>query len=251
MAREARTGAGTVLKVLIIDDEPLAHDVLGHFCQQEADIEIVAHCLSAAEALTHLEAQAIDLMFLDIRMPVFGGLDLLRGLRNPPLTVIVSAHQEHAIDGFELDVVDYLMKPVSAARFAEAVAKVRRWRAIADPPSTAEPEEIVLKVDRAMRRFRFDDISCFRAQGNFVAVVAGGQTSLATITMKQLLIQLPADRFVQIHRSCIVHRMRIVEQRPNELVLDDGQIVPIGRSYRKADNRGFLPSISRLPPPAE
>lgn len=240
MARAAPAGAGTVLKVLIVDDEPLAHDVLSHFCELEGGIEIVAHCLNASEALFHLQEQPIDLMFLDIRMPVFGGLDLLRGLHHPPLTVIVSAHQEHALDGFELDVVDYLLKPVSAVRFAEAVAKVRRRRAIANPDSNEEPEEIVLKVDRAMRRFRFDDITCFRAQGNFVAVMAKGQSWLATVTMKQLLAQLPARRFVQIHRSCVVHRMRIVEQRPHELRLDDGQVVPIGRSYRKTDHRAFL-----------
>lgn len=229
-----------MLKVLIVDDEPLAHDVLAHLCQREGGLEIVAQCLSAAEALTHLEAQPIDLMFLDIRMPVFGGLDLLRGLRNPPMTVIVSAHQEHAFDGFELDVVDYLLKPVSAARFDQAIGKVKRRRAIVEPVPTGQPEEIVLKVDRAMRRFRLDEISCFRAQGNFVEVVAAGQACLATTTMKQLLAKLPPERFVQIHRSCIVNRIRIVEQRPGELVLDDGQIVPIGRSYRKADHLGLL-----------
>ena len=240
MARAAPIGAGTVLKVLIVDDEPLAHDVLAHLCEGEGDIEIVAHCLNAAGALLQLEKQAIDLMFLDIRMPAFGGLDLLRGLQNAPLTIIVSAHQEHAFDGFELDVVDYLLKPVSAARFAEALAKVRRRRAIAASAVNEEPEEIVLKVDRALRRFRFDEITCFQAQGNFVAVISGGQAFLATITIKQLRAQLPATRFVQVHRSRIVHRLRIVEQRSHELLLDDGQVVPIGRSYRGTDHRSFM-----------
>lgn len=229
-----------MLKVLIVDDEPLAHDVLAHLCEREGDLEIVAHCLSASEALTQLEEQTIDLMLLDIRMPVFGGLDLLRGLHDPPLTIIVSAHQEHAFEGFELDVIDYLSKPVSPARFAEAVAKVRRRRALVKLDTNEEPKEIVLKVDRVMRRFRFDDIICFQARGNYVAVSAGGQTTLATITMKQLLSQLPARHFVQIHRSCIVNRQRIVEQRASQVVLDDGQIIPIGRSYRKANNNGFV-----------
>lgn len=234
-----------MLKALIVDDEPLAHDVLTHLCERETDIKVVAQCLSAAEALKHLERRTIDLMFLDIRMPMFGGLDLLRGLDKPPLTVIVSAHQEHAFDGFELDVVDYLLKPVSAARFAEAVTKVRRRRQSGEPEPTQQPEEIVLKVDRAMRRFHLDDIAYFRAQGNFVAVVAGDQTYLATTTMKQLSAQLPADRFVRIHRSCIVQRQRIVEQRHNNLLLDNGQSVPISRSYRKTKNQRFLPKNPR------
>lgn len=229
-----------MLKALIVDDEPLAHDVLAHLCQREGGVEIVAHCLSAAEALTHMQAHDADLMFLDIRMPVFGGLDLLRGLHAPPLTVIVSAHQEHAFDGFELDVVDYLLKPVSPERFAEAMAKVKRRWAMQGKQPTNQPDEIVLKVDRALRRFRFDDIVCFRAQGNFVEVVAEGQTFLATTTMKQLLAQLPPDRFVRVHRSCIVHCLKIVEQRPAELILDNGQTIPIGRSYRRPDRRGLL-----------
>ncbi|WP_233996974.1 LytR/AlgR family response regulator transcription factor [Porphyrobacter sp. CACIAM 03H1] len=225
--------------MLIVDDEPLAHDVLAHLCEREGDIEIVAHCLNASEALTQLEKQTVDLMLLDIRMPVFGGLDLLRGVHNPPLTIIVSAHQEHAYEGFELDVIDYLLKPVSSARFAEAIAKVRRRRILTNPDACEEPKEIVLKVDRAMRRFRFDDITCVHARGNYVAVCAGDQTLLATITMKELLSQLPARHFIRVHRSCIVNRQRIVEQRASQVLLDDGQVVPIGRSYRKAGKNSF------------
>ena len=221
-----------MLRVLIVDDEPLAHDVLAHHCRGEPDIAIVAHCLSAAEALAQLEASAVDLLFLDIRMPLFGGLDLLRGLRAPPLTIIVSAHQEHALDGFELDVVDYLVKPVSAERFQAALGKVRRRMAERPVVGQESPDDLVLKVDRALRRFRLGEISSLEAQGNFVNVVGDWGSVLATATLKNLGELLPADRFVQIHRSYIVNRERIVEQYHDKVRLSDGRIVPIGRSYR-------------------
>lgn len=223
-----------MLKVLIVDDEPLAHDVLAHHCRGEPDIAIVAHCLSAAEALAQLEAETVDLMFLDIRMPLFGGLDLLRGLRAPPLTIIVSAHQEHALDGFDLDVVDYLLKPVSAERFQMALGKVRRRIAELPVPGHTSSDDLVLKVGRAMRRFRLEEISSIEAEGNFVKVVGDGGGVLATATLKNLRELLPGARFVQVHRSFIVNRERIVEQHHDRLRLKDGRIIPIGGSYRDA-----------------
>lgn len=234
-----------MLSVLIVDDEPLAHEVLAHHCRGEPDMAIVAHCLSAAEALAQLEAQSIDLMFLDIRMPLFGGLDLLHGLRNPPLTVIVSAHQEHALAGFELDVVDYLLKPVSAERFQKALGKVRRRMAERPIPRPANPKDLVLKVDRVMRRFRLAEISAFEAQGNFVNVVGDWGTALATATLKDLRTRLSPERFVQVHRSYIVNRDRIVEQHNDRVRLEDGRSIPIGRSYRAADFLGPPASESR------
>lgn len=221
-----------MLRVLIVDDEPLAHDVLAHHCRADPDIAIVAHCLSAAEALAQLEDSAVDLMFLDIRMPLFGGLDLLRGLRSPPLTVIVSAHHEHALDGFELDVVDYILKPVSAPRFEAALAKVRRRIAERSAVGQESPDDLILKIDRALRRFRLGEISSFEAQGNFVNVVGDRGAALATATLKNLSELLPADRFVRIHRSFIVNRKRIIEQHHDKVWLSNGRVIPIGRSYR-------------------
>jgi len=221
-----------VLRVLIVDDEPYAHDVLAHHCGSDPGITIVGNCRSAAEALREIAAGAVDLMFLDIRMPRFGGLDLLRGLTNPPLTVIVSAHQEHALAGFDLDVVDYLLKPVSAERFRSALDKVRRRIAEGRGPPADEADDLVLKVDRALRRFPLGTISHFEAQGNFVQVVGDWGSVLATTTLKGLAAALPGDRFVQTHRSYIVNRDSVVEQRHDRLRMRDGSAIPIGRSFR-------------------
>ena len=226
-----------MLKVLIVDDEPLAHEVLLHHCRAHPDLVVAGQCHNAAAALAALDAQRIDLMFLDIRMPQFGGIDLLRGLAAPPLTVIVSAHRDHAIEGFELDVVDYLLKPVSAGRFAAALDKVRRRIADDHATSAEVGGSIVLKVDRALRRFPFDEIASAQAQGNFVLLTGPSGTALATTTLKALREALPASQFVQVHKSHLVRRSAIIAQSANSMTLADGRVVPIGKSFR---GRAFL-----------
>lgn len=222
-----------MLKVLLVDDEPLAHEVLVHHCRSRPDIEIVGQCRNAAEALAVLGRTHVDLMFLDIRMPRFGGLDLLRGLDSPPLTIIVSAHREHALDGFELDVVDYLLKPVGAQRFADALDKARRRLAEQGEHRTLEPEVLALRVDRTTRRVRLDRVACFQAQGNFVQVWSDEGNFLATTTLRKLIEALPQGQFAQVHRSFVVRRDRVVAQSGATLCLDTGMDIPIGRSYRK------------------
>lgn len=233
-----------MLNVLIVDDEPLAHEVLMHHCRSHGDLSVVAHCHSAAEGLAALEHHPVDLMFLDVRMPGFGGLDLLRGLTAPPLTVIVSAHREHAFDGFELDVIDYLLKPVGAERFAEAIDKVRRRLDTTVPGREGPARDIVLKVDRTLHRFVLDEISCFEAQGNFVLVCGSSGNVLATTTLKALREMLPARSFVQVHKSHVVRRQAIAAQDSRSLRLADGTIVPIGKSFR---GRNYLENVMPMP----
>ena len=218
-----------MLKALIVDDEAPAHDVMLHHVGAHDDLEVVGQCYNVAEALMALETLEVNLMLLDIRMPGFGGLDLLRGLKSPPLTVIASAHRDHAVDGFELDVVDYLLKPVSAERFAGALDKVRRRL---DEKADPEHDSITLKVDRAMRRFDSADIAFIQAQGNFVSIRMGADRVLATATLRSLEESLPDDRFTRVHKSYIVNRAHVREQRAATLLLDTGDEVPIGKNYR-------------------
>jgi DNA-binding LytR/AlgR family response regulator len=222
-----------MLRVLIVDDEPPAHHVLLHHCRSVPDIVVVGRCYSAGEALSFIEAGNVDLMFLDIRMPLFGGLDLLRGLKAAPLTIIVSAYPDHALDGYDLDIVDYLVKPVNADRFTTALAKARRR--VPAPPSDVAPAEpfLVLKVDRAQHRFVLDDIEYFEAHGNFVKVRTATGTWLATTTLKNLARNLTGD-FVQIHRSFIVNRRKIIEKRAAQVIVESGHAISVGKSYRAA-----------------
>jgi DNA-binding LytR/AlgR family response regulator len=222
-----------MLNALIVDDEAPAHTVLLHHCGQIPDVTIVAQCFSAAEALEALRTHRIDLMFLDINMPRFGGLDLLRGLDPRPLTIIVSGHREHALEGYDLDVVDYLLKPVSEDRFVSAIVKARRRLSPAQDRTPAR--DIAIKIGRSTRLFKADEIACLEAHGNFVRIWSDRQDKpLATATLQQLESELKPLGFVRVHRSFVVNRARIIEQNTREVTLDIGITVPIGKSFKGA-----------------
>lgn len=222
-----------MLNALIVDDEAPAHTVLLHHCGQIPDVTIVAQCFSAAEALEALQTHRIDLMFLDINMPRFGGLDLLRGLDPRPLTIIVSGHREHALEGYDLDVVDYLLKPVSEDRFVSAIDKARRRLSPAE--ARAPARDIAFKIGRSTRLFKADEIACLEAHGNFVRIWSDRHDKpLATATLQQLESELKPLGFVRVHRSFVVNRARIIEQNVREVTLDIGITVPIGKSFKGA-----------------
>ena len=149
-----------MLTTLIIDDEPLAHQVLRHHLQDNADIALLGSCYNATEALSYLARHQIDLLLLDINMPALSGIELLKVLHHRPHVIIISAYKEYALDGFELDVVDYLLKPVSAARLGEAINKVQRRIGEAMPVADSY---IALKVDREKRRFLLNEIILLEA----------------------------------------------------------------------------------------
>lgn len=218
-----------MLKTLIIDDEPLAHQVIKHHLQGCDDIALLPGCYNATAALRYLAQQQVDLLLLDINMPALTGIELLRVLHNRPAVIIISAHKEYALEGFELEVVDYLLKPVSAERLFTALNKVRRRITSAKLP--AEPY-IVLKVDREKRKFLLNDISLFEAYGNYVKVWQGEQMTLVSSTLKQLVQQLPAQQFVQVHKSFVVNKHKIVAVDNEQLRLDDNQQIKVGKLYK-------------------
>lgn len=218
-----------MLNTLIIDDEPLAHQVIKHHLQACDDINVLASCYNATEALRYLAQQNVDLLLLDINMPALTGIELLRVLHNRPQVIIISAHKEFALDGFELDVVDYLLKPVSAERLLTALNKVRRRIAAVEPLAISY---IVLKVDREQRKFQLNDISMLEAYGNYVKVWQGAEMTLVSSTLKQLLQQLPQPQFVQVHKSFIVNKDRIVAVDNTQIRLDGNQHIKVGKLYR-------------------
>lgn len=246
-----------MLQLLIVDDEPLAHQVLQHLCAAHADLQICGHCYSAAEAMAVLAQRPVDLLLLDIRMPVLTGLDMLKMLATPPQVIMTTAYREYALDGFALDVTDYLLKPISAERFAAALHKVRRraaqanagaealtkplTEALAEPvtePVTDPVTELVLKVDRQWRRFQLADVCCFEAYGNYVKVWQGSQMTLVSSTLKQLQ-QKAGSAFVQVHKSFLVNARQVVALDSQQVQLANGQTVRIGEAF-KAQARQLL-----------
>ncbi|MEN9864658.1 MAG: Transcriptional regulatory protein YehT [Pseudomonadota bacterium] len=230
-----------MITVLIVDDEPLAHQVLLHHCAAWPDLVVAGHCYSAAEALAFLLKQPVDLLLLDIRMPVLSGLDMLKVLAHAPQVIITSAHQEYALDGFNLDVTDYLLKPVSAERFAQALDKVRRRHAGAgaDAAPMAAAAYLALKVERELRKFTLADISCFEAYGNYVKVWQGQQMVLVNATLKQIREQVPPMQFVQVHKSFLVNRQHVSALDSQLVHLSNNMRIRIGDAY-KGNARAIL-----------
>jgi two-component system, LytTR family, response regulator len=221
-----------LLNVLIVDDEAPAREVLLHHCHGHADVNVIGQCSTADMAMEAIATRRVDAMFLDIRMPLKTGVELLRGLRSSPLTVIVSAHKDHAMDGFDLDVVDYLLKPVSAQRFNAALEKIRRRFALQSTDTIGRSDDLIVKVGRTMQRFRLGEISCLEAHGNFVKIWTGNEFILATVTLRRLSELLPAHMFIQVHKSYIVNRTQVVEQALDLLRLEREVEIPIGKTYR-------------------
>jgi DNA-binding LytR/AlgR family response regulator len=217
-----------MLKLLVVDDEPLAHQVITYHCKAYTDITIIGSCYSAAEALAVLAGQQVDLLILDIQMPVLTGLDMLKVMQNKPQVIISSAYPQYALDGFELDVADYLLKPISAERFATALQKVRR-RLVLEPE---KPPSILLKVERELRKFKLAEVCCFEAYGNYVKVWQGQQMVLVNATLKQIYQQVATADFIQVQKSFLVNKQHVIGLDSTLIRLSNQMQIKIGPAFK-------------------
>lgn len=246
-----------MLRILILDDEPLAHQVLLHHLAQESEVQVVAQCYSAAEALAVLAKQQVDLLLLDVQLPVLTGLEMLGLLAQPPQVVIISAYAEHALTGFALDVADYLLKPVCAGRLSQALLKVRRRLLLPEltaetaqqaapqpvaPRPAAAPNYLILKVERELRRFELASICCFESYGNYVKVWQGERMTLVNSTLKQLRAELEAAAFVQVHKSYLVAAGHVISRDSHQLQLTNRMTIKIGDAYKQQARLLLSPS---------
>ncbi|MCK8105848.1 LytTR family DNA-binding domain-containing protein [Pseudoalteromonas sp. 2CM41L] len=220
-----------MLNTIIVDDEPLAHEVLLHHLSAHKDINIIGQYLNAKDALCALATSSIDLLFLDINMPEISGIALLKVLANRPQVVIISAYQEYALAGFELDVTDYLLKPVSAQRLDRALNKVRQNRKLITLNSNA-PLTITLKIDREKHKIHLSEIDMFEAYGNYVKVWQGEKALLASSTLKYIAQELDTS-FIQVHKSYVINKHKVVTLSNESIQLSSGVSVKIGRSYKQ------------------
>lgn len=233
-------------KLLIVDDEPLAHQVLLHHLAAHADVVVVGHCYSAAEAMAVLATQPVDLIVLDIQLPVLTGLQMLKLLAEPPQVVLVTAYAEFALEGFALDVTDYLLKPVSGERLALALDKMRRRAGLLLPvaapaAATSERAHIVLKVDRELRRFDLETVCCFEGYGNYVKVWQGERMTLVSATLKAISEQTAGSGFVQVHKSFLVNPQQVQSLDSQSLRLSNQQQIRIGEAFKEQARRIFTP----------
>lgn len=231
-----------ILKTLIVDDEPLAHEVILEFVKELPFIEIVGQCYSATEALAFLSGQTVDLLFLDIQMPMLTGLELLKLLPNKPQVIITSAYQEYALEGYALDVTDYLLKPFAYDRFLQATSKAlskhQQNTALSAQPVSAslnEPPAIThlfIKVDRKQIQVPLEEICALEAYGNYVKVWRDKQCLLTPKTLTSFEQIVPDETFIRIHKSVIVNKIHIDYLEANTLYLKNGQSHAIGKQHK-------------------
>lgn len=224
------------LQCIIADDEPIARQILENYISEIPYLELKASCKNAFEVLDILQKEHIDLLFLDINMPKLSGLSMLRTLKQMPEVIITTAYPEYAIEGFELSVTDYLLKPFSLERFLQAVMKVQQksnLRPEAIPNENIETEtSIFVKSDKKIIKLDFDAISHIEAYGNYIKIYAENMV-LAPQTLSDFLKKLP-DNFLRIHKSYAINfnTMKLIDG--NQIVLQNDAKLPIGKSFRKA-----------------
>ena len=233
------------LQCLIVDDEPPALDVLELYIDAVDGLELAARCENALQAFKVLQQQHIDLLFLDITMPKLLGTDFLRTLTNPPPVIITTAYREYALDGYELDVVDYLLKPIPLDRFLRAVGKVLKKKETPGTPSTPEKEPtrptddafLFFRSDRKLVKVLTKDILYVESLKDYVRIaLATGKPLIVKQPISTLEAMLPADQFVRLHRSFIVAATRITSYTPRHVEIA-GLELPIGRLYQKEVER--------------
>ncbi len=226
-------------KCLIVDDEPPAREVLKRYIEQVPLLELTGECANAIEAMTRLRQQPVDLIFLDIRMPQLKGTDFLKTLKTSPRIILTTAFAEYAMEGYELDVVDYLLKPIRFDRFLKAVNKAFPSRehdpAPEKEPRTEEKKEIsfvYFRADRKMVKVFLRDILYIESMKDYVKVVTAENTIITKQSISSVEGMLPEKQFVRTHRSFIVSLQKINSFTPELIGL--GRIsIPIGKLYRQ------------------
>jgi len=223
-----------IIKCIIVEDEPIARDLLRSYIAQVPYLSLVAECTDAFEAMQVLNKQSIDMVLLDINMPGLTGLEMLKLLKKYPAIIITSAYPQFALEGYELSVTDYLLKPFSFARFVQAAEKVLHQNNTAVPSiPVAEPEEfMMIKSDKKLTKVFFADILYVEAYGNYVFIHRQEGKIISKQTLLQLEAQLPADKFVRIHKSFIVSLKAIQFLEANELSVSAKKL-PVGKVYRE------------------
>ena len=226
-------------KCLIVDDEPLAQRVIESHMEKLDDLELAGKCSNAIEAMTWLKKEKIDLLFLDIQMPELSGIEFLRSLNHPPAVIFTTAYRNYAIDAFELDVMDYLLKPITFERFVKSVNKYYEHRSKQEPrvlenPGTKEEQTrfIYVREKKTMIKVMLCDIIYIESLKDYIRIFLETGGSLMTKQKISSMIDLlPADQFIRIHKSFIVNIEKITTLSPTHVGLKEKSI-PIGRSYK-------------------
>lgn len=219
-----------MITCIIVDDEPIAREILEKFVMETPGLTLLATCRNAMEAIGKLEQQEVDLIFLDIEMPLVNGLHFLKTLNDPPHIILTTAYPQYAVEAFALNAVDYLLKPFSIERFQAAVQKVK-------PRSVSEKNEtgaahVMIREKGALVKLLHDEIIYLQASGDYVKIITRQKTHLVSMTMKLLEEALPSTKFIRIHKSYIVALKEIRAVKTAEVVIAGKQVLPLSPNYK-------------------
>lgn len=229
-----------MIRCIVVDDEPLAIELLEDFIRKVPFLQLTHTCESALEALEILKKGNVDLMFLDIKMPDINGLDLLKSLKRPPVVIFTTAYSEYAVESYNLDAVDYLLKPIPFDRFLRAVNKAREYieEIHVEPQSEtltekAEKDYIFVKANYQILKINFRDILYLEGLKDYVKIYCGSKPVITNQSMKYFEEKLPAKTFVRVHRSFIVSMDKIASITKNRIVIGD-KYIPVSGSFKEA-----------------
>jgi len=217
-----------MIKCIIVDDEPLALDVLENHIAAFPQLQLIRRCRNALEAFDALHAGPIDLVFLDIQMPAISGIDLIRSLKEPPKVIFTTAYAEYAITGFELDAIDYLLKPVTIERFTKSINKLLQLK---QPETETAKNYTYFKIAGNLVKIMHSDLLLVRSVKDYLLLKTKQGNYLTHMTMKNLEALLPAELFMRVHRSYLVNRQAITVISRQHVEVEKERI-PIGENYR-------------------
>lgn len=232
-----------MINCIIVDDEPLARDMIRLHLSSFPRWHIVQECMNALEAYEALHENHVEVMFLDIQMPKIKGNDFLRSLKSPPLVIFTTAYADFAVEGFELDVLDYLLKPITFERFRQCIEKVETRLTATPPlmiesphpapPTVNENNFLFLKLDGRLVKVMYDEILFLEAKRDFTKIYLQNKTILAGYHLKMMEDMLPASLFLRVHRSYMIAIRAVTAVYGNTVEINTFQ-VPVGSNYKES-----------------
>ena len=225
------------IKCIAIDDEPLAVKKIAAFIQKTPFLELVAECRSAFDAIDLINNNEVQLLFIDINMPDLNGMEFVKSLTNKPYVVFTTAYSEYAVEGFKVDAVDYLLKPIDYTSFLKAATKVKNLIDLKSVTSVesikATSDHLFVKSEYKLVRIELEDITYIESQHEYIKInLVNRKPVMTMVSMKAIEDQLPADHFMRVHRSFIVNLKKITTIERNRILFDDKVLVPVSDQYK-------------------
>jgi DNA-binding LytR/AlgR family response regulator len=220
------------LNCLIIDDEPVARSGMEEYVNEVDFLNLIGKCENPLKAASYLKDHQIDLLLLDIHMPKLSGIEFLKTLKEPPMVIFTTAYSEYALEGYSLDIIDYLMKPVSFDRFLRAVQKASDFYALKHKAKAVDQEYFFIKCDSKYERINFSELLFIESLQNYVVIHTGERKYITYLTLSAVEEQLPQQQFMKIHKSYLIALNKVKAIEGNEVVLQNNHHIPISRALK-------------------